>query len=114
MSIEFDYQNNKIIVNGVEITNSSGVIASNVSITPTGSITETNLQGALEDLAAQKFIQPSSSIPSYNVNEGAFWYQTDTNSLFIYREVAPGTVEWVPIIIGNISVDSDTIDAGAF
>ncbi len=37
-----------------------------------------------------------------------------TNQLKIYREVSSGTFQFVPIMIGNDSADSDTVDAGAF
>jgi len=114
MSMEFDYQNNKIFVNGIEILNSEGIIAGNVPVTPYGTVTASDLQTALEQLASQKFIELSNNPPTENVEEGDFWYQTDTDSLFVYREVAPGTREWVAIIIGDLSEDSDTIDAGAF
>jgi hypothetical protein len=114
MSMEFDYQNNKIFVNGIEILNSTGIIAGNVPVTPYGTISASDLQSALEQLASQKFVEISTNPPTQNVGEGDFWYQTDTESLFVYREIAPGTREWVPIIVGNISEDSDTIDAGAF
>ena len=42
------------------------------------------------------------------------WYDIDDNQLKVYRETSSGVFEWVPIMIGNISDDSDTLDAGAF
>lgn len=48
------------------------------------------------------------------IEEGSLWYNPDNNQLKVYREVSLGTFEWVPIMIGDLSPDSDTIDAGAF
>lgn len=87
--------------------------AAGIAITPTGSITATTLQEALEQLAAQDFrssITPTGS----NIEEGDTWYNTVTETLSVYRETSPGIFEWVPIMIGNASPDSDTLDAGAF
>lgn len=92
----------------------ANAVASNISIDSYGTITSSNVQNALEQLASQKFVSTSTNPPSENVEVGDFWYQTDTHSLFVYRELSPGSLEWVPIMIGNDSVDSDTIDAGAF
>ena len=46
--------------------------------------------------------------------EGDFFYDTDDNQLKIYRETSVGSFNWVPVMIGNTSADSDTIDAGSF
>ena len=87
--------------------------ASGVSFSPHGTITATNLQDALEQLADQDFRQ--STTPSGdNIEEGDTWYNTSTEQLYVYRETSPTVFEWVPIMIGNDSPDSDTLDAGAF
>lgn len=88
--------------------NSEGIV-----VTPTGSITATNLQAALEQLAAQDF-RSSTTPTGSNIEEGDTWYNTQTETLSVYRETSPGIFEWVPIMIGNASPDSDTLDAGAF
>ena len=80
---------------------------------PYGTITSTNLQGALEELADQDF-RSSTQPTSLNIEEGDTWYDTQNNQLKVYRETSIGVFEWVPIIVGNISPDSDTLDAGAF
>ena len=49
-----------------------------------------------------------------NLAEGDLFYDTDDNQLKIYRETSSGTFEFVPIMIGNDSADSDTVDAGSF
>ena len=83
-----------------------------VQVTPHGTITATDLQRALEQLADQDF--RSDSEPTVNVEEGDTWYDTEDNQLKVYRETSTGVFEWVPIMVGNISEDSDTLDAGAF
>jgi hypothetical protein len=32
----------------------------------------------------------------------------------VYRETSTGVFNWVPLIIGDITGDSDTLDAGSF
>jgi hypothetical protein len=88
-------------------------LAENVLVVPYGTITSTNLQDALKELADQDF-RSSTQPDSPNVDEGDTWYDTENNQLKVYRETSIGVFEWVPIIVGNISPDSDTLDAGAF
>lgn len=92
-------------------TVASTVEAENIEITPTGSITATNLEDAINQLANQQFSQASE--PSgVLVNEGDFWYETDTETLYVYREVSPNVFGWVPISLGTD--DSDTLDGGSY
>jgi hypothetical protein len=88
-------------------------VASHVYITPIGTITALTVQGALEQLASQDF-RSSTTPTGSNIEEGDTWYNTATETLSVYRETSPEFFEWVPIMIGNISPDSDTLDAGAF
>ena len=84
-----------------------------VTITPTGIVTATTLQGAIEQLAANQF--KSNSPPTgAGVDEGDTWYDLDDNQMKVYRETSPGTFQWVPLIIGTPTGDSDTLDAGSF
>lgn len=87
--------------------------ASGVSFNPHGTVTATNLQEAVEQLADQDFRTTDTPTGS-NIEEGDTWYDIDDNQLKVYRETSSGVFEWVPIMIGNISDDSDTLDAGAF
>lgn len=89
------------------------VSASSVIVTPTGSITATDLQTALQQLADQNFRQSTTPTGS-TVDEGDTWYNTETETLSVYRETSPATFEWVPVILGSSGADSDTLDAGAF
>jgi|TARA_B100000959_G_scaffold285792_1_gene361768 hypothetical protein len=73
------------------------------------------VEAALLQLADQLWVQTTAPTSSTtNLAEGDFFYDTDDNQLKIYRETSSGTYEFVPIMIGNDSADSDTIDAGSF
>jgi len=89
------------------------VDASDVTVSPHGTVTADNLQTALEQLADQDFRTDDAPTGS-NVEEGDTWYDTNDNQLKVYRETSTGNFEFVPIMIGNDSPDSDTLDAGAF
>jgi hypothetical protein len=88
------------------------VNATGIAVSPYNTITATTLQEALEQLADQKFVQ--SSTPTLNVENGDFWFDPDDETLYVYREVSTGVFNWVPVMIGNNSPDSDTIDAGSY
>ena len=83
---------------------------------PVGTLTsESTVEGALNFLANQFFVQTSAPTSSTtDLAEGDLFYDTDDNQLKIYRETSSGTFEFVPIMIGNSSADSDTVDAGSF
>ena len=80
---------------------------------PTGALTATNVQAAIDQLAAQDF-RSDSAPTGANLEEGDTWYDTDDNQLKVYRETSNGVFQWVPIIVGAAGDDSDTLDAGAF
>ena len=89
------------------------VDAVDVTFSPHGTVTATNLRDAVQQLADQNF--RSDDVPTgSNVEEGDTWYDTDDNQLKVYRETSEGNFEFVPIMIGDDSPDSDTLDAGAF
>ena len=93
-------------------TDAQGITFNN----PVGTLTgESTVEGALNFLANQFFVQTSAPTSSTtDLAEGDLFYDTDDNQLKIYREVSTGTFSFVPIMIGNDSADSDTVDAGAF
>lgn len=108
---ELEITSNVTVVEvGVGIPN---LMASSVLISPSGYLTTTNLQEALEQIAAQSFKEPTEPNSQY-LDEGDTWYNTDTENLYVYRETSPGNFEWKPIIVGVNSTTSDTLDAGAF
>lgn len=89
------------------------VAAADVGFEPHGTVTATNIRDAIQQLADQNF--RSDDVPTgSNVEEGDTWYDTDDNQLKVYRETSEGNFEFVPIMIGDDSPDSDTLDAGAF
>ena len=87
--------------------------AANIQVTPYNTITSSNLQTALQELADQNF-RGTSAPTGGTVEEGDTWYDTDDDQLKVYRETSSGVFAWVPIMVGNISPDSDTIDAGSY
>ena len=84
--------------------------AANVVFVPYGTITSTNLQDALKELADQDFRQ--SSTPSgINVQEGETWYDTENNIYKVYREVSIGVFAWTNVVVAD---ENSLLDAGAF
>ena len=76
---------------------------------------ESTVEGALNFLANQFFVSTTAPTSSTtDLAEGDLYYDTDDNQLKIYRETSSGNFEFVPIMIGNDSADSDTVDAGSF
>ena len=89
---------------GISFTNAARTIS-----------TASNVQEALLQLADQLWVQTTApTAGTTNLAEGDFFYDTDDNQLKIYRETSAGSFNWVPVMIGNTSADSDTIDAGSF
>ena len=97
---------------GGDVSDASGITLTS----PVGTLTGTdNVQDALNFLANQFFVSTTAPTSSTtNLAEGDLYYDTDDNQLKIYRETSSGNFEFVPIMIGNTSADSDTIDAGSF
>lgn len=87
--------------------------ASNIITTPYNTITATDLDTALKQLADQNFRGTTAPTGS-TVSEGDTWYDTDDEQFKVYRETSSGTFQWVPIIVGAAAGDSDTIDAGSY
>ena len=91
--------------------------AAGITLTsPVGTLTGTNnVEDALNFLANQFFVSTTApTSDTTNLAEGDLYYDTDDNQLKIYRETSSGNFEFVPIMIGNDSADSDTVDAGSF
>ena len=93
--------------------------AQNTIVAPYGTITATNVQDALKQLADQNFRSdntPTGSVigGTSTLAEGDTWYDTNDEQFKVYRETSTGTFEFVPIIVGEASSNSDTVDAGAF
>lgn len=101
---------------GLAISNAN---ATSLPMSPYGTITATNVQAALEQLADQDFRSDTAPTGTTvagvsTLSEGDTWYDTNDEQFKVYRETSTGVYEWVPIIVGDSSGDSDTLDAGAF
>ena len=68
-------------------TNSVAVgVAGDISFSPVGSITATNIQDALHQIADQQFVQAAApASDDENLQEGDLWYNTADNKLMVYR-----------------------------
>ena len=100
-------------VNTIEINNlaipTASVDAENVTFSPHGTITATDVEGALQQLADQGF--SGTEAPSgANVQLGDTWYDTDDDIFYVYRTV-DGVTDWVALAT---SETPDETDGGAF
>jgi hypothetical protein len=97
---------------GGDVSDAAGITLTS----PVGTLTgKDNVQDALNFLANQFFVSTTAPTSSTtDLAEGDLYYDTDDNQLKIYREITTGNFEFVPIMIGNNSADSDTVDAGSF
>jgi len=84
--------------------------AAALPVTPYGTVTATNVQDALQQLADQDF-RSTSQPTGTNVQEGDTWYDTDDNLMKVYREVSTGVFAWTNLVVAETD---DTLDAGAF
>ena len=81
-----------------------------MGVTPYGTITATNVQAALNQLADQDF-RSTSTPTGTNVSEGDTWYDLDDNIMKVYREISSGVFAWTNLVVAETN---DTLDAGAF
>ena len=84
--------------------------ASGITVTPHGTVTATNVQAALEQLADQDF-RSNDTPTGTNVSEGDTWYDLDDNIMKVYREISSGVFAWTNVVVAETN---DTLDAGAF
>jgi len=84
--------------------------AAALPFTPYGTITATNVQAALSQLADQDF-RTDSAPSGTNVSEGDTWYDTDDNIYKIYREISAGVFAWTNVVVTETDA---SLDAGAF
>ena len=84
--------------------------AAGISYVPHGTVTATNVQAALEQLADQDF-RSTDTPTGTNVSEGDTWYDEDDNEIKVYREISAGVFAWTNLVVAE---DDDTLDAGAF
>ncbi len=102
---------NTITVTAGEViitTNSVAVgVAADISFTPVGTLSATNIQDALHQLADQKFVQAAApATEDTNLQEGDLWYNTADNKLMVYRNTT-----WEDITLGaQLSESSGTAE----
>jgi len=84
--------------------------AANTGVIPYGTITATNVQDALAQLADQDF-RTTSTPTGTNVSEGDTWYDTDDNLMKVYREISTGVFGWTNLVVTELN---ESLDAGAF
>lgn len=87
--------------------------ASGLEFTPHATITGTNIQDALEQLADQFF--RGNDVPNpgtTNLSEGDFFYDLNDNQLKVYRETSSNVFQFVPL--AQATGDMETVDAGSF
>tara|TARA_R110000851_G_scaffold21077_4_gene63575 strand:+ start:246 stop:632 length:387 start_codon:yes stop_codon:yes gene_type:complete len=84
--------------------------ASALPFIPHGSVTATNVQAAMEQLADQDF-RSNDTPTGTNVSEGDTWYDTDDNILKVYREVSSNVFAWTNVVVADTN---ELLDAGAF
>ena len=86
------------------------VSAAALPFEPHGTVTATNVQSALEQLADQDF-RSNDTPTGTNVSEGDTWYDTDDNILKVYREVSSNVFAWTNVVVADTN---ELLDAGAF
>ena len=86
------------------------VSAAALPFEPHGTVTATNVQNALEQLADQDF-RSDDAPTGANVSEGDTWYDTDDNEMKVYREISTGVFAWTNLVVAEAD---ETLDAGAF
>ena len=95
----------------------ASTIASAIGSTAYGSITATNIQTALEQLADQ-FYRGSSTPSGTNLGEGDLWYDTANEELRVYREISSGSFAWIALVAGGYATGEtslmDKLDGGFF
>lgn len=91
----------------------AAALATDVTYTATTTLPGGNVQEALADLADQ-FFRQAATPSGDNLAEGDLWYNTSSEELFVYRQVAGG-YEWHTIAsAGGSSPTSFTLDGGSF
>ena len=95
----------------------ASTIASAIGSTAYGTISATNIQAALEQLADQ-FFRSASTPSGTNLAEGDLWYDTANEELRVYREISAGSYEWQALVSGGyVSGQTslmDKLDGGRF
>jgi len=111
LSVDITEEVTQVSVNNLALPTVT-VAGSNVATTAHGTVTATDVQTAIEQLADQIFKSDSAPSGIY-LQQGDFWYDTDDDILKVYLEVSAGTFEWRPVIISNDD-DNSILDGGLY
>ena len=113
MTIEIAAETTEVAISVVP----ASTIASAIGSTAYGSITATNIQTALEQLADQ-FYRGSTTPSGTNLGEGDLWYDTAEEELRVYREISSGSFAWIALAAGGYITGEtslmDKLDGGYF
>jgi len=107
LSLDISQDQTVLQLRGIAISDSN---ASQIAVQPHGTITATNLQDAVQQLADQDF-RSTDTPTGTNVSEGDTWYDTDDNEMKVYREISTGVFAWTNLVVAETD---ETLDAGAF
>ena len=83
--------------------------ASAINYSPTGRMAATTVQGALDEIAGDYFVQAGTPSGS-QLNEGDLWYDTDDDEIKVYRESTWQTLAGA----GGTAETMLTLDGGSF
>jgi hypothetical protein len=91
--------------------------ASSIVSTAYNTISATNVQTAIEQLADQ-FYRSTGAPSGTNLAEGDLWYDTANEELKVYREISASTYEWQALVAGGYVAGEtslmDKLDGGYF
>ena len=91
--------------------------ASSIVSTVYGTISATNVQTAIEQLADQ-FYRSTGAPSGTNLAEGDLWYDTANEELKVYREISSGSFAWIALVAGGYVAGEtslmDKLDGGFF
>ena len=84
-------------------------LAASINYTPSGRMAATTVQGALDEIAGDFFVQDGTPSGS-QLNEGDLWYDTDDDEIKVYRESTWQTLAGA----GGDAETMLTLDGGSF
>ena len=91
--------------------------ASSIVSTAYNTISATNVQTAIEQLADQ-FYRSTGAPSGTNLGEGDLWYDTANEELKVYREISSGSFAWIALVAGGYVAGEtslmDKLDGGYF
>jgi len=95
----------------------ASTLANQIGSTAYGTISATNIQEALEQLADQ-FYRGTGAPSGTNLGEGDLWYDTANEELKVYREISSGSFAWIALVAGGYVAGEtslmDKLDGGFF